>query len=103
MTSIEIKCDCGQIINVDLAKEEIDWGIVETDEREMGIERLHEAVLYIDCDSCKETITITLHIWEYPEGFYNMDEILVDGGELVKECSLDFLLFDEEEDDDEME
>lgn len=96
-TSMNIRCDCGQIITVDLANEELDWEIVETDEREMGVERLHEAMFYLDCNDCNDTITVTLHVWEYPEGFCNMDEILVDGGELVCGCDLGpFVLADYE-------
>ena len=92
-TEIIIKCDCDKVLTIDLANEELDWEIDETDEREMGVERLHEAIFEHECYACKSNITITLHAWEYPEGFCNMDEIEVDGGELVSGCSLeDFVL-----------
>lgn len=98
-TTIKIQCNCGEVLTVDLDEVKPDWEIVETDEREMGVERLYEAMFDMDCNNCDETITITLHVWEYPEGFCNMDEILVDGGELIEGCSLDVILFDEDEQD----
>lgn len=49
-TTIEIKCECGKIITIDLAEEDLSWEIVETDEREMGDECLHEAVLEVECE-----------------------------------------------------
>ena len=92
-TDIIITCDCGKSITIDLAEQDLDWEIVETDEREMGVERLHEAIFDYACPDCKKNITITLHVWEYPEGFCNMDEIGVEGGELVNGCNLeDFVL-----------
>ena len=99
--TIEVQCNCGgkQIINLD--QENLNWEVVDSDEREMGVERLHEAVLDYDCAKCDEVVTITLHIWEYPEGFCNMDEILVDGGELVYGCNLDDLVLTDYEDEEE--
>lgn len=92
-TTIEIKCNCGETKIIDLAQQDLEWDIVETDEREMGMERLHEAVFDFDCEKCDEVITVTLHVWEYPEGFCNTDDILVDGGELIEGCDLDLFIF----------
>ena len=88
-TEIIIKCDCGKEETIDLADQDLEWEIVETDEREMGVERLHEAIFVHECASCQSSITITLHVWEYPEGFCNMDEIEVDGGGLENGCNLE--------------
>lgn len=85
-TTIEVKCNCGNIIIIDLTKEDLSWEIVETDEREMGDERLHEAEFDEECEECGKTIHITLHVWEYPEGVENMHEIEVDGGTLIHGC-----------------
>lgn len=101
--TIEVKCNCGNVHTIDLDQEDLIWDVVDSDERDMGVERLHEAVLDCDCENCKEIITITLHVWEYPEGFCNMDEILVDGGELIRSCSLDDLVLGYYEYDDEFE
>lgn len=90
-TFIEIKTSQGTIRTIPLQKENIDWELVETDEREMGLERLYE---YTEkCDDIDGTpITITLRVWEYPEGVFNDDEIEVDGAELVKSSSLSGLI-----------
>lgn len=90
--TIEVKCDCGKVSTIDLDQENLNWEIVDSDERDMGVERLHEAVFDYDCEGCNEIITITLHVWEYPEGFCNMEEILVDGGELAGDCDLSSLI-----------
>lgn len=98
-TEIQIECDCGENITIDLAKETFDWEVVDSDEREMGTESLHEAVFYYDCPKCNSSIAITLHVWEYPEGFFNMQDIEVDSGQLVNECDLGQFLFNEYYDD----
>lgn len=41
---------------------------MDADEREMGTECLHEAVFDFNCGNCDEILTVTLHVWEYPEG-----------------------------------
>lgn len=98
---IQIECDCGEMVTIDLADEKLYWEVVETDEREMGTERLHEADFDVDCKKCDEAISITLHVWEYPEGFDNMDEILVDGGRLVLGCDLGELVLGDYGEDEE--
>ena len=90
-TFIKIKTSQGTIQPIPLQKENIDWELVETDEREMGIERLYEYTEEHD-DIDGEPITITLRVWEYPEGVFNDDEIEVDGAELVKSSSLSGLI-----------
>ncbi len=98
-TEIQIECDCGDMITIDLAEENLEWEVVEADEREMGTERLHEAFMKCNCRKCNESLMITLHVWEYPEGFVNMQDIEVDGGKVVVECDLGQFLFDEDYDD----
>lgn len=100
-TTIQVRCNCGEVVTIDLAGEELCWEVVETDEREMGTERLHEADFEVDCKKCDEAISVTLHVWEYPEGFDNMDEILVDGGTLIKGCDLGDLVLGEYGEDEE--
>ena len=87
---IKIKTSQGTIQQIPLQKENIDWELVETDEREMGIERLYEYTEERDIDG--SPITITLRVWEYPEGVFNDDEIEVDGAELVEKPSLSGLI-----------
>ena len=71
---IIIKCSSGHEIKKEISKDELDWEIVEADEREMGTEFLHEAELPIECEQCDEEFTVTLRIWEYPEGILNMQD-----------------------------
>lgn len=85
---IIIKYPSGYELEKKLSKEELDWEIVEADEREMGTEFLHEAQLPIESDQCDEEFTVTLRIWEYPEGILNMQEISIDKGEVIEECDL---------------
>ena len=85
---IIIKCPSGHEIEKEISKDELYWEIVEADEREMGTEFLHEAELPIECEQCDEEFTVTLRIWEYPEGILNMQDITVDEGEVLEECDL---------------
>lgn len=87
-TTITIKCTNGHIIVVDLKKETPFFEIVETEERGMGVEKCHEATITATCGECEEDINITLDVWEYPEGVFNHQEILVEDGEILSECDL---------------
>lgn len=86
-----------EVIDIDLAEFDLSWEIVETNEREMGTERLHEAEFDVDYGNSNETIRITLQVWEYPVGVCNDEEILVDGYEVLKKCDIgDLALSDSE-------
>lgn len=87
-SDIKIILDDGKKITIDLAKEDLSWEVVETDEREMGVERLHEAEMEKEFEGSQEPLVITFRVWEYPEGFLNMQEIEVSEGKVVEECDL---------------
>lgn len=87
-TKITISCPSNHRFSVDLSTFDIDWEIVEADEREMGTEFLHEAEINVECSTCDESLTIYLRVWEYPEGCFNMQEIELSEGVLIKQCSL---------------
>lgn len=38
-TVIQVESENGKILNIDLANENLSWEVVETDDREMGVER----------------------------------------------------------------
>ena len=97
-TEMQIECNCGEIATIDLSKEKLKWEVVEADEREMGTERLYEANLTYNCPKDNNPISITLHVWEYPEGFANMQNIEVEDGQVIIECDLGQFLFDEDYD-----
>ena len=87
-SDIKIIFDDGKEITIDLSEEDLSWEVVETDEREMGVERLHEAEMEKEIEGSQEPLVITFRVWEYPEGFLNMQEIEVSEGEVVEECDL---------------
>ena len=87
-TMIKIKTSDGNIISIDLSQESPDWELEEIDEREMGVERMYEAILEKEVDGHDQPLEITLRVWEYPEGVTNMQEIELSEGEVVEECDL---------------
>ena len=87
-TTITIKDKNGHTIVVDLEDETPIFEIVETQERQMGVEKCHEATITVTCDECEEEINVTLDVWEYPENVFNYQEISVDNGEIIDECQL---------------
>ena len=99
-TEIKIILPQDNSINIDLSKENLDWEVVEIDEREMGVERLYEAILKKEMDGLDEPLEITFRIWEYPEGMVNMQEIEVNQGDVVEECDLGQFVISYYQDDD---
>lgn len=87
-TDIKISLPSGSQHTVDLSEEDLNWELEEIDEREMGVERLYEAVLEKEMDGLDQPLEITLRVWEYPEGIANMQEIELSEGDVVEECDL---------------
>lgn len=87
-TDIKIKLPNNSTLDIDLSQEDLEWELEEIDEREMGVERLYEAVLEKEVDGLDQSLEITLRVWEYPEGFANMQEIELSEGDVVEECDL---------------
>ena len=88
--NIKIKCNnCEELINLSLDKDDFQWEIVDTDEREMGIETHYQFEHEFTCENCDQDIKLTFDIWEYPQGFYNDQDITVDGGEVVDDSDFD--------------
>lgn len=90
---IQITCEnCGEVLTLDLEDYDLSWEVVESDERGMGAEIHHQAIVYEECPECESEITIILDAWEYPMGMFNMSSIEIEGATLVgKACSLDGL------------
>ena len=57
-TDIKIELSDGTNLTIDLAEEDLSWEVVDTDEREMGVERLYEAVLDKEIEGREEPIVI---------------------------------------------
>ena len=100
-TDIKIVLENNKEITIDLAEETLSWEVVETDEREMGVERLHEAEMEKEIEGSQEPLVITFYAWEYPEGFLNMQEIEVSEGQVVEECDLGQFVISYYKDDEE--
>ena len=88
MNTITIKCNNGHVVDIDLDDENPVFEVVETIERNMGVEKCHEATITVYCDECDEEINLTLNVWEYPEGAFNHQEITLDEGEVIGDCDL---------------
>lgn len=100
-TNIKIILPGDKPLDIDLSQEDLNWELEEIDEREMGVERLYEAVLEKDVEDLEKPLEITLRVWEYPEGFVNMQEIELSTGDVIEECDLgQFVISYYEEDDD---
>lgn len=90
--SLKLKCEaCNSLFDVDLEDYDLSWEVVDSDERSMGAELHHQAEIELECPECDSSMMITLDVWEYPLGIFNLGEIDVDGAILVKKCSLNGL------------
>ena len=99
-TDIKIELSDGTNLTIDLAEEDLSWEVVDTDEREMGVERLYEAVLEKEIEGREEPVVINLRVWEYPEGIANMQEFESDDCTVIEECDLgQFVITYNDEDD----
>ena len=99
-TDIKIILPGDKPLVLDLRQENLNWELEEIDEREMGVERLYEAVLVKAVEGLDKPLEITLRVWEYPEGFANMQEIELSEGDVVEECDLGQFVISYYEDDD---
>lgn len=82
MSYIKIECDnCNTTHQIPVA--DFSFESVDSDERQMGVEITYEATVEIDCD-CGQSIEVTHHFWEYPEGVENHKETDVSGASVIK-------------------
>ena len=78
--------------------DELDWEVVESQERQMGAEVNYEAYSEIDCDRCGNNMSLTFSCWEYPVGAENFRDVQGVGVEDIKgDCCLDFHESDKKE------
>ena len=100
-TDIKIILPGDKPFNIDLSQEDLNWELKGIDVREIGVERLYEAVLVKDVEYLDKSLEITLRVWEYPESFADIQEIELSEGNVVEECDLgQFVISYYEEDDD---
>lgn len=83
---IIVKCkECGQEIIVEYDDLDFEWEAVGWSERSMGTETEYQSTEYIDCHRCGNQIELEFHLWEYPVGSLNNNEIEINGGEIISD------------------
>lgn len=95
--SIFIRCnECGELFAVDADELEFNWEGGEVEDRSMGPENEYISVETCECPNCNDSKELTLHVWEYPLGAFNNQEIEIESGEIEKPIDLsDYISFDE--------
>lgn len=80
---LDLECSNGHLCHFDIHTDDVQWQLVEADERQMGTESHFEAEIILNCNDCNAPMTITLHLWEYPDGVFNSSEVEVENGQLA--------------------
>ena len=88
--SMLIRCDeCGELFELGQSHLNFEWErSMEDADRGMGEEYKHESNEECSCPYCDNHINITLEVWEYPIGAFNMQNIKVEGGTLEESIDL---------------
>ena len=97
--SILVKCDkCGELFAVNVDDLEFNWEGGQVDDRGMGPENEYISEEICTCPNCNDEKYITLHVWEYPLGCFNFQNIEIEGGDIEKPIDLSqYISFDEYE------
>ena len=97
--SILVKCDkCGELFAVNRGDLEFNWEGGQIDDRGMGPENEYVSEETCTCQNCHDEKYITLHVWEYPLGSFNCQNIEIEGGDIEKPIDLSqHISFDEYE------
>jgi uncharacterized Zn finger protein len=83
--NMQIGCqNCGHVNTID--SDDLDFELVESEEREMGSENTWEAQVEITCDKCGADIEVTHSVYEYPSGTKNSEEVTAKNGIVVSQC-----------------
>ena len=88
--SILIRCNnCGELFEFGVDQLCFEWeGGVEDPDRGMGEEYKYESQEICKCPYCDNPIDITLQVWEYPVGAFNMQNIEIVGGDIEEAIDL---------------
>lgn len=54
--------------------QDLDWDVVEINERKMGSEKTHQANWEDTCPQCGALVSAQFLTWENPEGGFNQDD-----------------------------
>lgn len=77
---VRVVCDnCDHQFTVDKNDFDFDWNPIGGSERGMGPETEYECTENFECPNCGNECSVIFHVWEYPVGAYNYDEIETEG------------------------
>lgn len=92
---MSVSCNGRLIIACDKCKyqnrfacDELEFDVVDAEERQMGPESHHLSEFDFECRNCNAEINVKYSVWEYPSGSYNNEEIEVEGGRVVQNCAI---------------
>lgn len=85
-----LRCsECGHEFDVGDDELCLEWESNGIDERSMGPEYAYCSHEEVSCPKCGKRIELTMHIWEYPIGAFNYQNIEAEGAEVVDEMNLE--------------
>lgn len=88
-SSLLVRCDnCGELFEIDTNNFSFEWQIESGTERSMGPESEYVSHENSKCPFCKQYNEIELHVWEYPVGAFNNQDISVSHGTIEKSINL---------------
>ena len=88
--AILIRCDkCGELFSFDAGEMFFDWEGGVVDDRGMGYEMEYDSQETCACPNCQSQIDLTFHVWEYPMGVFNYQDIEIEGGEIDTPMNLE--------------
>ena len=94
--TFSFKCNkCGK--QHDFTDEDIYFEITSTEEKPQGSQREYIWEDIFTCDVCENEIEIEYHVWEYPVGAFNDDNIKLIGATKLKCFTYEF---NDDDDDD---
>lgn len=83
---VRVTCsNCDHHFVVDKNDFRFEWEIVSSSERGMGTETEYECNEDFNCPECGNECNVTFHVWEYPIGAYNCEDVETDGCDVEKE------------------
>lgn len=103
---LRVKCtNCNSHFTVDIDSFYFDWEEIGGSERQMGPENEYRCEESFECPHCGQDCELSFHVWEYPIGAYNYEEIYSEGCSVEKkDISLaEHISFDYNDYDDDIE
>ena len=84
-----LKCSyCGHVFVVGKDELYLEWEPDGSSERPMGVEHEYVATDAVMCPHCENQVDLEFHIWEYPIGAFNYQQIDAHGANVIKEMDL---------------